>query len=179
MLDGPYLAGCLLMVAAGLAKVRRPHDTARALAELITRPPLQLAFGTATIAVRVLAALELAVGLLGMWAPSSVSAGMVAGSYVGFSAFVLVALVRGGSLATCGCFAKVDTPPTVTHVVLTLVIAASAATVAATAGPGWHVLWSFVGHQPLHGAPMLLSAVAVAVVAWLAMTLLPTLRAAR
>lgn len=179
MLDGPYLAGCLLMVAAGLAKAGRPHDTARAVAEVVRVRRSLLSFRAAAILVRGLAIAELAIGLAGFFAPSPVSAGMVAGSYAGFSGFVLTAMVRGGPLATCGCFAKADTQPTVTHVLLTLGIAASAATIADTTGPGWSLLWSFVGHQPLDGVPMLLSAAALAVVAWLAMTLLPNLRSAR
>ncbi len=179
MLDGPYLAGCLLMVAAGMAKVYRPHDTARAVVEVLRMRSTQRCLRTVPVLVRALAAAELAVGLAGASVPSSLSAGLVAASYAGFSGFVLTALVRKSPLATCGCFAKTDTPPTVTHVVLTLGIAASATTVAASARPGWSPLWTFVGHQPLHGIPMLLGAAALAFVAWVAMTLLPAMRGAR
>lgn len=183
MLDGPYLAGCLLLVAAGIAKFRRPADTARAVVQVV-RPNAgtevaRVSLGPAVLFVRALAAVELAIGLAGLWAPSVVSAGLVAASYVGFSGFVVAALVRGGPLATCGCFSRADTPPTVTHVLLTLGFAAGAATVAATFAPGRSMLWGFLAHQPLAGVPMLLSSLALAVVAWLAMTLLPSLRSAR
>ena len=37
-LIGPYLAGCLLLAVAGVAKAFRPLDTARAVAAVVPLP---------------------------------------------------------------------------------------------------------------------------------------------
>ena len=39
--------------------------------------------------------------------------------YAGFTAFVVIALRRGGVLSSCGCFGKADTPPTRAHALVT------------------------------------------------------------
>ncbi len=171
MFDGPYLAACLLLVAAGLAKTMRPEDTARALGDLLgRRPGLRLA----RLVVRLLAALEAAVGAAGFLHPGGVGL-VVAGSYAVFTGVVLYARRRGGPLSTCGCFGRADTPATRTHAVLTAALAAFAVGASLTGPPD---LAQLVAHQPLDGVPMLLTAVGIAAVAWMAMTLLATLRGA-
>jgi hypothetical protein len=180
-LAGPYLAGCLLLVVAGVAKARRPDDTARALAQL---------FGVRLASmgpiVRVGAVLEALVGLAGLSYPRSVvAASLVGASYLAFTGVVAVALRQGGPLATCGCFGKADTPPTLLHLVLTAGIAVSAGWMALAPVPAGAgslraaSLWDAVGHQPGHGIPLLLTAGGLAFVAWLAMTLLAGVRGAR
>ena len=54
--------------------------------------------------------------------------------YLAFAGFVVVALRTGAPISSCGCFGKVDTPPSVVHVVLDLAFAgvAVAAAFAAT-----------------------------------------------
>ncbi|HET9090810.1 MAG TPA: MauE/DoxX family redox-associated membrane protein, partial [Acidimicrobiales bacterium] len=157
--------------AAGLAKTLRPDDTARALSALTgRRPGLRLVRGV----VRLLAALEVAVGVAGFLRPGGVGL-LVAGSYAAFTGVVLYARRRGGPLATCGCFGRADTPATRTHAVLTGGLAAFAVGASQT-GPA--DLAQLVARQPLDGVPMLLAAAGIAVVAWMAMTLLATLRGA-
>ena len=56
-----------------------------------------------------------------------VFAALVAVSYLAFAGFVVVALRSGAPISSCGCFGKVDTPPSLVHVVIDLVLAAVAA----------------------------------------------------
>ncbi len=121
-LSGPFLAASLLLVLAGLSKVADPSPLVRATRSVghALRAPV----------VRVLAAFEVAVGVGAVLTGSRAAAALVALSYLGFTAFVLLARHRGGVLASCGCFGKVDTPPTRTHVVTTAVLAVVSAAVA-------------------------------------------------
>ena len=50
-------------------------------------------------------------------------AALVAVSYLAFAGFVIVALRSGAPISSCGCFGKVDTPPSVVHVVLDVAFA--------------------------------------------------------
>jgi hypothetical protein len=163
---GPYLAAALLLVAAGLAKVRRPADTSIALRRAGLPVP--------EWAVRAGAAAEVAAGC---WALTSAhaAAGLVALSYLGFAGFVALALRRGSPVSSCGCFGKADSPPTVSHVVLNLAAAATAAWAAFHAhAPAITVL----RHQPLAGVPLVLLTGAVAYLAYLVMGVLPKTLAA-
>lgn len=118
----PYLAGSLLLVAAGVAKTIEPLSLVRALrsAGLRVRAPLLARW------VRGCSALEALLGVVAVLHPTRVVAVLVALSYAGFTAFVLRALRSGSPLASCGCFGKTDTPPTAGHVVVTTVLAVSA-----------------------------------------------------
>lgn len=169
----PYLAACLLLLVAGIAKALDPADTARALSSLV---PLR----RAEAAVRALAAGEALLGAAGLAWPAAVTALIVAVSYAGFSGFVLFARRRGGPLATCGCFGEPDTPATGLHAGLTAGLAAAAAAVALArphASPIWQVLSA--GRRPLEAVATGLVAAAVAWLAYLAMSPLARLRAGR
>jgi hypothetical protein len=122
----PYLAGGLLLVAAGAAKVVEPLSLVRALraAGLRLRAPLLARW------VRGLAALEAVIGVVAVLHPTRPVAALVALSYAGFTAFVLRALRSGSPLASCGCFGKTDTPPTPGHAAMTAVVAVAAVLVA-------------------------------------------------
>ena len=172
-LAGPYLAGCILLVVAGCIKTARPADTARALVELTGS---RIGSGQAREVVRVLAAGEAAVGVAGLLLPGTVTAVLVSLSYAAFTAVVAVARRRGGPLATCGCFGQPDTPPTRTHLVLTVVVATSAASVAVTAVTEASPLWTYLRHQPWHGVPLVAEALVIAWLSWMAMTSLARLR---
>jgi hypothetical protein len=164
-LAGPYLASAALLVAAGGAKLRDPLSLMRALrlSRLPSSRPL----------VRVVAAGEVALGVAAIATGSAWAAAGVALSYAAFTAFVLVALRRGGALASCGCFGKADTPPTVLHVAVTGALAAVAAVVALRPlGP----LPDLLGAQPGSGLPLLTATAAVAVTIYLVLALLPTLK---
>ncbi len=110
-LAGPYLAAAALLVLAGLQKVRDPAPLVRAMRSVGHPVPARL--------VRVAAVGETALGIAALTTGSAVVATGVALSYLAFSGFVLLALAKGGVLASCGCFGKADTRPTRLHVVVT------------------------------------------------------------
>ncbi len=155
LLAGPFLAAAALLVLAGAQKVLDPLPLVRALRSM--------GLPGGAPAVRGLAALEVVVGLAALTGTRT-AALAVAASYALFTVVVLRALLRGGVLASCGCFGRADTPPTRTHVAVTGGAAAVALGVAAFPGP-----------VPL-GAALLVVTAAVAVPAYLALAVLPLLR---
>jgi hypothetical protein len=152
----PYLAAGLLLAAAGLAKTREPLSLVRALraAGLRVRAPLLARW------VRLLAAVEALLGLAAVVYPGRVLAIGVALSYAGFTAFVLRALGSGSPLASCGCFGKVDTPPTPGHVIVTALLAVAATLVA-------------VGPAASLDLPLVVVSVVLAYVTYVALAVLP------
>ena len=170
-----YLAGCLLLVGAGIAKALDPADTARALTGLVRLPH-------AEGLVRVLAAAETLLGIAGLARPGAATAALVAVSYGCFTGFVVFARRRGGPLSTCGCFGEPDTPATYLHAVVTAGLAAASASVGVAAAsiagrPIWQLLSA--GRSPLEAAVAASLSVAVAWLAYLAMSPLARLQAAR
>jgi hypothetical protein len=177
-LIGLYLIASGLLVVAGLAKAVQPDGTARALAALATTRRRAPAFTTLRQLVRLGALAEVAVGALALAVPRPLTAGLVALSYLAFTVVVAYAGHLGGPLATCGCFGQPDTPPTVVHLLLDLVLAASAALFVLGA-PRHGTLVAVLTHQPWVGLPLLF---VVTVGAWLtslAMTALARLEGAR
>ncbi len=171
-MTGIYLAACLLLVAAGAAKTWRPADTARGLAETVPLPVAVL-----RPLVRTGAAIEAVIGAVALVRPGPITAGLVALSYVAFSGFVTVVLVRGGPLASCGCFSRPDTPATRLHVVINLVLAASAGVVAFQVPAS--SLGSLLSHQPWHGVPLALLGGLCAYLTYLALSSLAEVVAIR
>jgi hypothetical protein len=167
-LAGPYLASAALLVAAGGAKLVDPLPLVRALRSARLPGP--------RLAVRAVAALEVAIGAAAVLLGSRSAAVAVAVSYAAFTGFVLLARRRGGVLASCGCFGKADTPPTTTHVVVTGALALVAAAVAVRP---LGTLGDLLGAQPGAGLPLLVAAAAVAVTAYLVLALLPLVQVAR
>ncbi|MDP3712140.1 MAG: hypothetical protein Q8R60_06615 [Mycobacteriales bacterium] len=167
VLVGPYLAAALLLVLAGAQKVLDPKPLVRALKSVGAPVP-----GSA---VRLAAAAETALGIAALITVTTatgttatagtlgaaVAAG-VALSYAGFTAFVLLALAKGGVLASCGCFGKADTPPTRTHAAVTGALALSAALAA--------------GAQQALSVALVSSTAALAVTAYLVLAVLPLVR---
>jgi hypothetical protein len=166
---GLYLVACALLVGSGLAKAARPDATARALAALVHGRGMRLV--RLRLAVRAGALAEAALGLVALALPRPVTAALVASSYLCFAGIVLVALRRGGPLATCGCFGRADTAPTVVHLVLDLALAVAAAVLAAAA-PRQGTLVTYLAHQPWAGLPLLFVS---AVGAWLTLLALSAL----
>jgi hypothetical protein len=160
-LGGAVLAAGALLCGGGVAKVARPDDTARAVR---VSPAL----------VRAGAAAEVVVGL-GALTGWSVFVLALALSYLGLAAFVAVALARGWSLASCGCFGEPDSPPTVLHVLIdgAAALAALAAFVAGGAGP-----LRMIADQPGRGLVMAGLSLVIGGLAYLCLSRLPALRAA-
>jgi hypothetical protein len=171
-LIGLYLVACLILVAAGTAKAVRPGDTARALASLV---PLDA--GRLRHVVRVGSLGEAALGLVALAFPRTAPAAAVAASYLLFAVFVAIARRRGGAVASCGCFGTPDTPATGLHVVVDLVLAASAAVVASAGLDG--SMASVLAAQPLDGVPLLMASAVGAWLTYLAVSVLASLQAAR
>ncbi len=177
-LIGLYLIASGLLVVAGLAKAAQPDGTARALASLATTEHRTPALTTLRRVVRLGALAEVAVGALALAVPRPLTAGLVALSYLAFSLVVAYARHRGGPLATCGCFGQPDTPPTVVHLLLDLVLAASAALFVLGA-PRHGTLAAVLAHQPWVGLPLLFAAAVGAWLTSLAMSALARLEGAR
>ncbi len=150
-ITAPFLAATVMLGAAGVAKLLRPADTARAL---------QVAgIPAGRTAVRAGALLEVAICVAALAAPGPVTGGLVAAAYAVFTLFVLTALRRGWPLSSCGCFGRPDSRPTYAHAVLNLGAAATALWWA-VAGPDRAA--RFLSHQPWHGAPLLLVSLVIA-----------------
>ena len=153
---GPYLVVCGLLAVAGAAKAWSPDTTARALRAAGLPSDRRL--------VRVAGGLEAVIAVAALLTGLPVLAGVVAASYLAFSAFIVVALVRGTPISSCGCFGKPDTPPSRLHVAINLG-AAIVATAVAT-GPA-RSLPRALAHQPLAGLPLLVLAGAAGYLAYL------------
>jgi hypothetical protein len=170
---GPYAVVAALLVVAGALDVHRPDSTVGALRALGVPTPAVVVRAGAFVGA-VLGALAL-VGNGGTF--GSVVAVLVAVAYLAFATFVTVALLRDTPIASCGCFGRDDTPPSVTHMVLNLAAVAVAVTVAVSPGSG---VPGVVADQPGFGIPFVVMTAGCAFLAYLAFTLLPrTLALAR
>ena len=93
-------------------------------------------------------------------------------AYAGFTAFVVLALTRGGVLSSCGCFGKADTPPTRAHAVVT---GAAALVALAVAWPSPPEPWAPVADLgPATVAGLAGLTALVAFLAWQVMAVLPS-----
>ncbi len=161
---GPFLVAALLLTAAGALKAYDPVNTVGALRRAgIPVPP---------IVVRIGGALEVAIGIAAIITGGAVAAALVAVSYLLFTGFVVFALVRHLPIGSCGCFGKIDTPPSLVHVVLNVGAIVTATAVALGPGGG---IGSILSDQELAGLPFLLLVATATYLAFLALTALPQL----
>jgi len=165
---GPFLIATLLLAGAGVAKVLDPAPTTGAL----RRSGLPVG----PVAVRVGGAVEVLIAVVAAVGGARVPALLVAASYLVFTAFVALALVRHLPIGSCGCFGRVDTPPSVLHLVVNVGAAVAAIAVATGAGGG---LGGVLAAQPLAGVPFVLLVVVGAYAAFTALTVVPQLRTMR
>ena len=176
-LIGLFLVAAGLLAVAGAAKVVRPDDTARALAGLLAgRGAVPLA--RLRPIVRFTALGEAALGLVALALPRPATAALVSLSYLVFAAVVVLARRRGGPLATCGCFGRPDTPPTVVHLLVDLLLAGAAAAVAAGA-PVHGTILTELARQPWAGFPLLFVSATGTWLTLLALSALGSLEGAR
>jgi len=163
-MTAPVLIGCALLLLAGALKLRRPEYTVGAVRSV--RLPGSPA------AVRVLGIAEIALGAATIVLGHPVLLALVAAAYAGFTGFVVRALRTGGSVASCGCVGRPDTPPTTTHLVVTTGLAVAAA-VAAVQATGAGATW--ITDRALSGPTLaLLGLTAVGTwLTWLALAVLP------
>ena len=159
------LAGAMLVIFAGIAKTIDPGALANglALSGIAVKPFL----------VRVGSMIEGLVGLLVLMTRWPLMGLVLGASYVGFSLFVFLALVRKLPVSSCGCFGEPDTRPTWLHVLLNLVFAGACfgeSVAGLSLGESW-------GHYRV-GFPGVLTtlvALAVAFFGYLIMSQLPRL----
>jgi hypothetical protein len=160
-LTGPVLAAAGLLALAAPGKLVRPASTANALG--------QLGLPRSTALVRLLGAGELALAAAVLLAPSRPVLALLAAAYLGFAAFVVLALRRGTALSSCGCFGRADTPPTRVHVG----VVASFALVALAGCVTGSASLAEVVQAPAAGVPVLLGAIVVVWLSWVALAVLP------
>ena len=95
VLTAPFAVAALVLVVAGVAKLRAPAPAAAALREL--------GLPTAALAVRALRGFEIALGVWALATPTSVAAIALACCY---AAFAGLALLLASRRAACGCFGE-------------------------------------------------------------------------
>lgn len=154
------LAAAGLLVLAGAPKILDPGDLVRALRSVGLRVPPLL--------VRLFALTEVVAGLTAIALPGPAPFAAVALLHAGFTVFVLVALTRGGVIASCGCFGRADTPPTRAHAAVTGLLALASGALAVTGPPD---AWWDAGVAPALATALL--AGLVGFLAWQVMAALP------
>ena len=163
-LAGPLFAAALVLVVAGLAKLRDPFATADLLA--VFRVPRPLA------AARGFGALELVTGLAVIAVPGRLLASSVAALYLAFALVAAYLVAARVPLASCGCFGREDTSPGALHVLLSIAVAGAAAAAGAFPPPRLDTL---LPSLPLAGAPFVVGVLAAAAGAVLVCAYLPRL----
>jgi hypothetical protein len=103
----------LLLIVTGIAKLRRPTDTARALAAMHLPFPGLL--------TRVVAITEVAIGVGALVVGTPMLFASQAFLYAIFLVWVATALAKGVPIASCGCLGREDTPPYAGHLILNAV----------------------------------------------------------
>ena len=161
MTAGVYLGACVLLVAAGAAKLRRPRTARDALAGAGIRVP--------AAAIRLGGAGEVVLGTAAAATGSASAAVVVAVVYAGFALFAAAVLWRGGRAAPCGCFGGEGDRVHPCHVAVDLGLAAAAAAVSAAGG---------LGAGPVARAGLVVLGAGVAWVAYLVLVPFPRLLAA-
>ena len=163
-LEGWFFLSAALLLVSGGAKLADPGPTSGALriAGLVSSSGVVYTLAVAEIATG--AASLLAGGALAGWAMALL--------YGGFGWFVAFALRRHIPISSCGCFGKVDTPPSVVHLLLNA--AGLAVGLWAALRPGRSLI-SLLGDQPLLGLPYLAFLAAGTYAAYLLLTALPVL----
>ena len=158
-LSGPFLAACVLLGWAGVAKLTRPAHT-RAAARAIGAP-------SSTRSVRVLGAIELGAVAAGV-AIGSVGAVAVA---IVFAALTLSAarLLARAPDAPCGCLGAPGAPVSPAHVVVN----ASATLIALGAAAGGSPL-AVLSTLPLAGVPFVVLIACASRLAWLVLAVRPS-----
>ena len=166
--SGPFLIATLLLAAAGTSKLVDPTMTVGAL----RAAGIRVRAGVVRGAGGGEALLTIAAAVTG----APVLAGAVGVSYLVFTAFVIVVLTRQLPIGTCGCFGRIDTPPSALHVIVNIGAASSAFAVAVRDGGGLALV---VRDQPLAGVPFVLLVLAGAYAAFAVLTVVPQLGARR
>ncbi|MEM9201505.1 MAG: MauE/DoxX family redox-associated membrane protein [Actinomycetota bacterium] len=125
-----YASAAVLLVIAGVVKVMRPADTAALLDDL--GAPSLGSLGTVQVTFA-LGIFEIGLGVSALVTNIAAIAVVVGAVYVVFSATVLRAMRLGAG--SCGCFGRVDAPPSWSHVIGNLALAGCAFVASAGSSP--------------------------------------------
>ncbi len=157
----PFVAACLLLAVAGGFKLRTPKAARGALEQLGLPAPAP------ALAVRALGVCEVALGVLAIWRPGALTAGLVAGAYGVFCLTTLRLLtVEGG--ADCGCFGAESTTASRAHAATCAAACAVAVLAALFPPPG--VSW-LVTRTPLIAITVTLGTITAAFAVYAVFTL--------
>jgi hypothetical protein len=124
----PLLIASALLAVAGAPKILNPTNTVGAMRSIGVRVP--------PMTVRLFGAVETALGIATFVTGARALAALVALSYAGFSAFLVVALRKGGAVSSCGCVGRADTPPTRSHLAVTAGLALTSLLAAVSGADG-------------------------------------------
>ena len=136
-----HASAAVLLVAAGATKLSRPAGGSAAL----------LGFQTRAGVVRLIGALEAAAGVAALLVggPAVWAVGLL---YAAFALVVLRAVLAGAD--SCGCFGRLDAPPSLIHVVGNLVLAAVSFGAAGASSPPIPAVVQAMGDSPAVGAAL-------------------------
>ncbi|MXW95134.1 MAG: hypothetical protein F4110_00840 [Acidimicrobiaceae bacterium] len=161
-----HASAAVLLVVAGAAKLSRP---AQGVADL-------LGFRAPTPLVRLVGASEAAVGIAALLVggPAAWAVGLL---YATFAVIVgRAVLVKAGS---CGCFGRLDAPPSRVHVLGNLALAGVSFVAAGAAVAPVQAIAQSIGDRPAVGAALVAEIVLVAGLGLVAFTALPEALGAR
>ena len=161
-----HASAALLLVVAGLAKLSRP---APGIADL-------LGFRVPAPLVRLVGGSEVAIGVAALLVggPLAWAVGLIYGS---FAVIVLRAVLA--EARSCGCFGRLDAPPSWVHVGGNLVLAAVSFAAAGAARPPAGAIIKTLVDSPAAGVALALEIVVVAGLALVAFSALPEALGAR
>jgi hypothetical protein len=158
----PLLIASALLAIAGAPKAADPTNTVGALRSVGIR--------VAPVTVRLFGVVEAALGIATLVTGARWLAALVALSYAGFSAFLVVALRKGGAVSSCGCIGRADTPPTRSHLAVTATLTVTSLLAAVSGADGLSTIdWSATAFTALGFAAL------GGWLVWLVFTALPRL----
>ncbi len=161
-----HASAALLLVVAGAAKLSR---RAQGVEDL-------LGFRAPTPLVRLVGASEAAVGIAALFlgGPTAWAVGLL---YASFAVVVLRAVLAGAG--SCGCFGRLDAPPSWVHVLGNLALAAVSLAAAGAPSPPVPAIVQTISDRPTVGAALAMEVALMAGLGLAAFTALPEALGAR
>ncbi|MCY4665659.1 MAG: hypothetical protein OXC00_13440 [Acidimicrobiaceae bacterium] len=162
-----HASAAVLLVVAGMAKLARPVDGFAGLVGFRARPSL----------VRVLGSAEIVAGAGALWLGGPVAASAVGLLYAAFAVVLLRALLTGAE--SCGCFGRLDAPPSWIHVAGNLALGGVSFVAAGTSRAPVQAIVQSVSDRPALGAALVAEILLMAGLVLVAFTALPEALGAR
>ena len=162
-----HASAAVLLLVAGVAKLARPADGFAGLVGFRARPVL----------VRILGGGEIVAGAGALWLGGPLAASAVGLLYAAFALAVLRALLTGAE--SCGCFGRLDAPPSRVHVLGNLALAAVSFVAAGADVAPVQAIAQSISDRPAFGAVLALEIVLMAGLGLVAFTALTEALGAR